>query len=501
MKTRFSRMHFLAHAAFILLFLVGGPLSAEETAYRPQIIPDGYSVVTIPPPKDQQGRTIQFGVGGIAIADDSSVMVAARVAGIWKYQQGVWTRFADGIHDPQGIYLPDQDTRTVIVAQKPELTLIRDLDGDGVADQYRTLCDQWRYAGNYCEYVHGPVVDSTGDFFVNINLADGNGYPASEKSGGAAMATTLGYDGWLAKITPEGKFIPYASGLRSPAGIGIRSNDELFYTDNQGGWVGSSTLHLVVEGGFYGYPCSLLDRPEYRAGKKLDFEEFSKLRRRPVLWLPHGELVNSPGNPSFDETDGQFGPFEGQVFIGCQTRSSIVRGNLEKVQGEYQGAVFNFIDHFQSGCIRTTFDQHGKLWVGQTGRGWASQGGKMYGLQRVEWDGKTIPFELHSIHLTPTGFKVNFTKPVDPSSLRDDAIRVASWHYYYHGEYGSPKVDEKNLQARLESIAADGRSMRFSVPLETGKVYSVELGGVKSADGAAPSTSRGYYTLNHLLPN
>ena len=110
------------------------------------------------------------------------------------------------------------------------------------------------------------------------------------------MATTLGYDGWVAKITPEGQLIPFASGLRSPAGIGIRSNDELFYTDNQGGWVGSSTLHQIVEGGFYGYPCSLLDKAEYRAGKKLDIEEFSQQRKQPVLWLPHGELVNSPGN-------------------------------------------------------------------------------------------------------------------------------------------------------------------------------------------------------------
>ncbi|HIG29541.1 MAG TPA: hypothetical protein EYQ50_17795 [Verrucomicrobiales bacterium] len=334
---------------------------------------------------------------------------------------------------------------------------------------------------------------------MNINLADGNGYPASENGGGAAMATTLGFDGWVAKITPDGEFIPYANGLRSPAGIGIRSNDELFYTDNQGGWVGSSTLHQIVEGGFYGYPCSLLDKPEYRAGKKLDFEEAGRLRKQPVLWLPHGELVNSPGNPLFDETEGRFGPFDGQVFIGCQTRSSIVRGNLQKVRGEYQGAVFNFIDHLQSGCIRTAFDPLGRMWIGQTGRGWASKGGKMHGLQRIEWDGKTIPFEIHSILLTPTGFKVNFTKPADRSSLSAAAIKVESWHYHYHGKYGSPKVDLKPLQVKIESIAEDGMSMRFSVHLEKGKVYSINLDGVQSAGGGTMSVSRGYYTLNNVL--
>lgn len=75
------------------------------------------------------------------------------------------------------------------------------------------------------------------------------------------------------------------------------------------------------------------------AWKKLDFEGCSDLRRQPTLWLPHGELVNSPGNSLFDEAGGKFGPFGGQVFIGCQTRSNIVRANLEMVGGEYQGAV------------------------------------------------------------------------------------------------------------------------------------------------------------------
>ncbi|MBT5927170.1 MAG: hypothetical protein HOH33_11170 [Verrucomicrobia bacterium] len=474
-------------------------MTAQETEYFPQIIPNGYSAHTISTPLDENGNKVQFGVGGIATASDGTVMVASRTTGIWKYQNGTWSIFADGVHDPQGIYLPDHDARTVIVAQKPELTLIRDLDGDGIADQYRTLCDQWRYAGNYCEYVHGPVVDSKGNYYVNINLADGNGFPASEKSGGAAMATTLGYDGWVAKITPEGTFFPYASGLRSPAGIGIRSNDELFYTDNQGGWVGSSTLHQIVEGGFYGYPCSLLDKAEYRAGKKLDIKEFGQQRKQPVLWLPHGELVNSPGNPVFDETDGQFGPFSGQVFIGCQTRSSIVRGNLEKVNGEYQGAVFNFIDHLQSGCIRLSFDPQGKLWVGQTGRGWASKGGKMFGLQRIEWDGETVPFEIHSLQLTSTGFQVNFTQAIDVSDFNKQNVQVSSWHYHYHGQYGSPKVDEQNLEITLESIAASAKSLRLNVPLETGKVYRIELKGLKSKKGKTPGTAHGYYTLNNLL--
>lgn len=480
-----------------------GPMAAidgNEETYNPEIIPQGYSVKTIETPRDAQGGELQFGIGGIAFADDGTAVVASRVAGIWNYRDGVWTRFADGLHDPQGIYLAEKDGSAVVVAQKPELTLIKDIDHDGIADLYQTLCDQWRYAGNYCEYVHGPVVDTRGNYYVNLNLADAAGDPAAEKGGGAAMGTTLGYDGWTIKITPGGEFIPFASGLRSPAGIGIRSDDALFYTDNQGGWVGSSTFHQLHEGAFYGYPCSLLDLPEYRAGKKLDIETFGPQRRQPVLWLPHGELMNSPGDPIFDETAGKFGPFSGQVFIGCQARSNIVRANLEKIGGEYQGAVFNFVDHLQSGCIRIAFDPQGRLWVGQTGRGWASKGGKMFGLQRIAWDGKTTPFEMHSINLTQTGFKINFTHPVEKSTICKEAIAVSSWHYHYHGSYGSPKVDLKLLPCEIDTIADDGRSVSITVPLERHKVYGIELKGVAGAGGALMRNVSAYYTLNNTLP-
>lgn len=41
------------------------------------------------------------------------------------------------------------------------------------------------------------------------------------------------------------------TGLRSPAGIGMNANDELFITDNQGDWVASSYLGHVKEGDLF----------------------------------------------------------------------------------------------------------------------------------------------------------------------------------------------------------------------------------------------------------
>jgi glucose/arabinose dehydrogenase len=501
--------HSLAPLLFSIWFTVattGATTGAEtdaaantEQAYKPATIPAGYRVVTIPAPL-VDGKPVQFGVGGIDFAAGGVAVIAGRTSGIWRYKAGKWSRFAEGLHDPQGIRVMSPDGSAVVVAQKPELTLVQDTDGDGRADLYKTICDRWRGGGNYCEYVHGPVIDSAGDYYVSINLSDAAQDKACDKGGGAAMGTSLGYDGWAAKITREGEFIPFACGLRSAAGIGISNQDEVFITDNQGGWIGTSTLNHLTEGSFYGYPASLLDLPEYRQGKKLDKAEFEKLRKPPAAWIPHGELANSPGNPEFDETGGKFGPFAGQIFIGDQTRSNIFRAALEKVNGQYQGAVFNFIDHLQSGCIRIRFDQTGRLWVGQTGRGWGSIGGKTEGLQRIEWDHKTIPFEMHSMKLTPSGFAVRFTRPVDPRTLHaTGAVKFKHWHYHYHGTYGSPKVDVTDDAATVRSISGDGRTLYVDLPLKEGQVYQIITQGVRAADGASLSTTTGYYTLNSLL--
>ena len=488
----------MKEAIILLTALMSGLLQAETSPYHPKLIPAGYSVETISTPLDATGTPLAFGVGGIDFAENGDVFIASRLHGIWKYRNDSWLRFSDHLHDPQGIHVVDNNS--VVVAQKPELTRITDTDGDGEGDLYQTICDSWRYAANYCEYVHGPVVDSKGNYYINLNLAHGDSNSFLKKEG-SYMGTAGGYDGWNCQITPEGKLIPFASGLRSPAGIGINEKtDEIFYTENQGSWVGSSFLAHVQKGTFYGYPASLIDDPEFRGDPdKITFEAFSKMRKAPAVWLPHGDLSNSPGDPVFNYTEGKFGPFEGQIFIGCQTRSNILRVNLEKIQGEYQGAAFNFVDHLQSGCVRIAFDTMGRLWVGQTGRGWGSKGGQIYGLQRIKWDGKTIPFEMKAINLTENGFRISFTSPVNKDSLTSGSLAVNSWHYHYHKKYGSPKVDQQKHEAELVSISSDGLEATIRTALTTGKIFSIGLEGVTGSSGAPLSTKVGYYTLNRTL--
>jgi len=74
--------------------------------------------------------------------------------------------------------------------------------------------------------------------------------------------------------------------------------------------------------------------------------------KSPAVWLPHGVLGISTSEIIPDETNGAFGPFSGQLFVGDQGMSKIARVFLEKINGRFQGASFEFVSGFRSGVLR-----------------------------------------------------------------------------------------------------------------------------------------------------
>ena len=77
-------------------------------------------------------------------------------------------------------------------------------------------------------------------------------------------------------ITADGKMEPWATGMRSPAGIGMLNKD-LFYTDNQGDWMGSGALWQVAKGDFMGHPAGLTWTGMPNSPLKLSEAKFNSL--------------------------------------------------------------------------------------------------------------------------------------------------------------------------------------------------------------------------------
>ena len=458
-------------------------------------VPDGYKIQSIPLPRGS------VSVLGLCHKPDGTLAICTWEGEVWERKGEIWTKFAENLMEPNGIHY-DPKEEVYYVAQKPELTRLVDLNKDGVCDRYECISDAFGISGEYHEYHYGPVVDSLGRKYASLNLAARGEFTVPDGKpfgkGGGNMSYNAPWRGWVYRSDRKGHFQPLASGFRSPCGIGMSPQDELFITDNQGDWVADCALYHVREGNFYGHPASLPARPDFSKDKVLSLsaKDFEKIRTPPAVWLIRETIANSPGSPIWDTTEGKFGPFEGQMFIGDQRQSNYFRSGVEKVNGEYQGWCVDFLRGLDSGPVKMSFDGKGRLWSAQVGRGWFSKGGKRTAIQYVDWDGKTTPFAIHSASLTKTGFEVKFTQRIG----RKTTPKVTSWSYHYYSTYGSPPIDPKELKIKNYQLSKDRKTVTFDVPLQPGKVYAIEFAEQKNTEAKLLDYSTIYYTLNSLRP-
>jgi cytochrome c551/c552 len=524
---------------FILfaILLLNNPLFGQDDPYAPAVDKDKlrvpkedeyYNIVTMSVPDD-----ILLEVGGLTTLPDGRVAMSTRRGDVWMVENPYgaggrtpkYTLFASGLHEALGLVYKDD---ALYVAQRGELTKLVDENGDGKADVYETVY-AWQLSGHYHEYSFGPALAPDGSFFVTANVAFGD----EEWWRGESRVPMRG---WTMHILPDGTMEPWATGMRSPCGFGM-VGDDFFYSDNQGDWLGSGGIWHVTKGSFTGHPGGLkwADKianspvkltteqlyakvsprqvrnangfyikpendetlpPQYFYELKKDFPAI----KVPAVWLPHGILGISNSEIMVDKTGGKFGPFEGQIFVGDQGQSKISRVFLEKVNGEYQGASFDFRNNFQSGVLRMTWGHDGSLFVGETNRGWGSAGDKNEGFQRLIWNGKT-PFEMKAVRAMPDGFEIEFTKPVDRISAENiGSYKARTFLYKYHPVYGSPPTDSKEMGVKGVLVSNDGLKVRVVVDdLRQYYIHELKLEGVLDADKKQALVHNiAYYTLNNI---
>jgi azurin len=484
--------------AFLVLLVLGH--WSLTSAQKPAAEDDFYQLRTLPIPEN-----VVLEVGGLVPLPDGRLAVSTRRGEIWlvdnPYMKGGsqphYKRFASGLHEILGLNYKDG---SFYCAARGELTKITDDDGDGRADRYEAIA-QLPITGNYHEYSYGPLFDKDGNMVVSLNVA-WVGY-------GASLAP---WRGWMIKVTPEGKIIPWAAGLRSPAGINMNREGDLFFAENQGDWVGSGKVTHLRQGDFAGHARSLRWSGEPGSPVKLKYEDVPNTGapiaeicktipgyKFPAVWFPHTLMGISTADMIEDTTGGAFGPFNGQYFVADQGHSKVMRMFLEKVNGEYQGACFPFREGWESGLLRLRWGLDGSLFGGMTSRGWSSTGKENYGVQRLVWTGK-MPFEMKAIRAMPDGFEIEFTKPVDRATATDTAnYSVSGFTYKYHSSYGSPIVNNQPCPIRGIVLSDDGLRARLVVDgLRDHYIHEVRAEGVKAASGESLLHPVGYYTLNAI---
>ncbi len=460
---------------------------------------DYYRLVSLPIPK---GVVLEG--GGIEWMSDGRLAVSSRRGDIYMVANAgsadtsrvEFSKYASGLHEVLG--LAERDG-WLYATQRGELSRLKDTDDDGRADLFETVSDQWEIDGDYHEYAFGSKFDRDGRVWVVLCLT--GSFNSNNK-----------YRGWCLRIDENGLTTPTCSGIRSPGGIGMNDVGDMFYTDNQGPWNGTCSLKFLRPGSFQGHPGGnrWYDLPEVAKamGKRPD-EPKSGSRihveakripeyEPPAILFPYKKMGQSASGVVTD-TSGKFGPFRGQMFVGDQTFSTIMRCYLEKVDGKYQGACFPFREGLSSGALAMQINQQGAMFVGTTNRGWGARGGKPFSLERITWTGKT-PFEIHEMHATPTGFELTFTEPIDAASANDlSGYAMESYTYIFQAAYGSPEVDRATPKITAVQVAQDRKSIRLEVEtLQEGHVHELHLNSLRSVAGKPLLHKQAYYTLNRI---
>lgn len=470
-------------------------------------ITDYYAIETIKTPPGLVAET-----GGLSFLPDGRLAACFHRGEIMLYnpRTNVWSLFAEGLHDPLGVLAISN--RELLVMQRPELTRLTDTDGDGRADTYETVTDQFGMSGNYHEFAFGPVRDSKGNLYISLNTAS-NGAGIREELRGrfdslgrpGRMYACVPYRGWVMKIAPNGRVTPYASGFRSPNGIGFDAQGRLLVTDNQGDWLGTSKLYHVEEGKFYGHPSSLVWRPGFPAIDPLTLSTHTLDSMRTVesIAFPHEVMAHSPTQPVVDRSGGKFGPFAGQTFVGDMDFPHLMRLLPDVVDGQLQGACIPFFARggtngtpLRIGNNRLAFAPDGSLWLGQTDHGWLGD----RGIQRIRYKGG-VPLDLLAMTLTPTGFNLTFTQPLDEAAARQlAAYQLTSYYYEYHRAYGSKQFDVQPVSVSAVTLSADRRTVSLTVPsLRASRIYEFHLGPLTAEQGRKRIMNPLVcYTLNRL---
>ncbi|MGE3108017.1 MAG: hypothetical protein AB7G11_00070 [Phycisphaerales bacterium] len=455
-----------------------------------------YKVVTIPAPSD-----IVAEVGGLDClpAPDGRPILCTRRGDVYIVSRAYdmpatraeWKLFASGLQEPLGLAVrPDPQAKhgwAAYIAQRGELTRLVDLDGDDRADVLHTVCDDWRISGNYHEYAFGPKFDRDGNAWVTLNLAHSD-------VDGTVMGAPIPTRGWAVKIVPPASGVPddpwtmvkVADGLRSPDGLGMFSDGQMFYTDNQGDFVATSKLSPLFMDSFQGHQASL----KFRAGWEHWRDEHRPVpdMTPPAIWFPYQKMGQSASDILLDTTNGAFGPFAGQLFVGDQTHATVMRVFIDVVkapdgQSVYQGACFPFRGGLASGVHRLAWgggagSTDGSMFIGMTDRGWGSTGPKRFGLQRLVFTRPGKPFEIKELRARHDGFVVEFTDVVLPDSVKlPNSISVSSYTYEYHPQYGSSEMDTRPHTVR-------------SATLQTPKTLRLVVDDMRGADAAAPPGQR-----------
>ena len=484
-----------------------------------------YAIEDVPQPPG-----FDFQVGGMDFTKDGQLIVCLHRGEVMSFDEKsqCWSLFASGLHEPLGLMVDDDGS--VVVVQRAELTRLSDTNQDGQADLYETISDDWGMTGNYHEFAFGLVKDSQGRFYVSLGTASngsgvrdeirgpwseigglthdrfkyGKGRPWSEvKPGTPRMYARVPYRGCVIRITPgEREAELYATGFRTPNGLYIDDQDQLWVTDNQGDWLGSSKLFRVEENQFHGHPASLLwdENPPSEIPAEMDKNVLDEMRIKSAAFFPQGDSGNSPTQVLPIPNSDSFAPPElsGHLLVGEMNHALLNRFLPDVVNGQHQGAAVHFLRHesLANGNNRMVFSPNKKsLYIGKTKLSWPG----FRGIKKVTYLDNPY-LTTTALNLTPDGFRFTFNEAIE-ANFNEKDFKIESYSLDYHASYGSKKREFQTQGVRNFTLNGNTLELVLEERPIANRIYDISLPEILGKKLGPLAEQRFFYTAHQTYSN
>ncbi len=430
-------------------------------------LPNGrLAIADFPDPSFQPWRGSVWVLGGVLTGIQSQV---------------TYHLFANNLYAPTGLTVVGGQ---IYVIDANTLKLLTGNDSTGTA-VVTDITRSWHQGGGQPAIADLKYLN--GYFYTSI----GNSGGLSVDGASIAMGT--------AKIAANGNVQMLCTGYRNPGGAGINTQGDIFATDNQGEWLPSSKIINVVPGRYYGYGGLVSN---------------GKTWSPPAVWIPEG-MINAPAGDASTWAAGMSpatllsidtGVFANQFLMGDIRYGNVDRIFLEKVQNEYQGALFHFSGGFRAGIYRMAWGPDGALYLGGMGGSgytWSWYDSRVdddWALHRMKPNGRAT-FEMIAARAMAGGFELQFTQPLGINAGAVGNFRVQSWIYQPTGSYGGPQVNMTTLAVQSTQMSTDKTRLFLAIAgLQANHVVHIALdsNSVVSSLGAKPWTFETWYTLNNL---
>ena len=353
-----------------------------------------------------------------------------------------WQRIATGLFQPLGLKIVDE---TIYVLGRDQITILRDLNGDGEADYYENFNNDAECTEHFHEFAMDLQTDAKGNFYYT-------------KGGRHAKDSVVPQHGSIIRVSKDGSRTDIvANGFRAPNGLCVNPDGSFITSDQEGHWTPANRINWVKPGGFYGYMWSF-----HRGKKPTTYDP-------PLCWL-HKRYDRSPAEQLW-VPKGSWGPLGGKLLSLSYGTGSISHILHEEVGGLMQGGAIKLnLPIFPTGIMRGRFHPgDGHLYLCGL-FGWAGNRTQAGGLYRIRHTGKPLHLPL-DLHATSKGMVLTFSDPLDKEkAAKAGSYSIERWNYRWQQRYGSPdyklsdgKIGRDRVAVKSATVSKDGKSVFLEI--------------------------------------